>query len=239
MSFERGNGKFNINEYYNYLSIIKRNRMKHLGYMVACFVILLNVQLVNAQDDVKIGTQVWTSKNLDVSTFRNGDPIPEAKNAKEFQDAGDKGIGVWTYYAFDSKYGEVYGKLYNWYAVNDPRGLAPKGYHIPSDAEWTILIEALDGEIVAGKNLKSKTGWQKNGLKSGNGNNTSGFSALPGGECNRNGTFSTISQNGGWWSSSEGSAGSAWYRVLYNIDTQVLRGNSYKKFGLSVRCLKD
>ena len=67
MSFERGNGKFNINEYYNYLSIIKRNRMKHLAYMVACFVILLNVQLVNAKGDVKIGTQVWTSKNLDVS----------------------------------------------------------------------------------------------------------------------------------------------------------------------------
>ena len=192
-----------------------------------------------APSEVKIGTQIWITKNLDVHTFRNGDAILEATNKEEWQNAGENKTAAFCNYDFDSEIGKVYGKLYNWYAVNDPRGLAPKGWHIPSDAEWTILIEALGGESVAFKNIKSKTGWQKNGVKSGNGNNSSGFSALPGGECNRNGYFSAISQNGGWWSSSEGSAGSAWYRVLYNVDTQVLRGNSFKKFGLSVRCIKD
>jgi uncharacterized protein (TIGR02145 family) len=192
-----------------------------------------------APSEVKIGSQIWTTKNLDVSTFRNGEAIPEAKNAEEWKKAGENKTAAFCNYDFDSEIGKVYGKLYNWYAVNDPRGLAPKGYHIPTDTEWTILIEALGGESIAFKNIKSKTGWQKNGVKSGNGNNSSGFSALPGGECNRNGYFSAISQNGGWWSSSEGSAGSAWYRVLYNVDTQVLRGNSFKKFGLSVRCIRD
>jgi len=136
--------------------------MKHLGYIILCFVILCNVQLVNAQDDVKIGTQVWTSKNLDVSTFRNGDPIPQAKNAEEWKKAGENRQPAWCYYNNNEQNGKVYGKLYNWHAVNDSRGLAPNGYHIPSDAEWTILTDKLGGEEIAGKKMKSKQGWGYN-----------------------------------------------------------------------------
>ena len=242
MSFERGNGKFNINEYYNYLSIIKRNRMKHLGYMVACFVILLKVQLVNAQDDVKIGTQVWTSKNLDVSTFRNGDPIPEAKNAKEWVTASENKTAAYCYYDYDRKNGKVYGKLYNWHAVNDSRGLAPKGYHLPSDAEWTILTDMLGGEAIAGEKMKSKQGWRKNG-KYGNGNNSSGFNGLPGGYCDGDGigfgNFFGIAAYGYWWSSSEESLRNAWYRYLFYNSIRVGMGSDYEYGGLSVRCLRD
>ena len=133
--------------------------MKHLGYIILCFVILCNVQLVNAQDDVKIGTQVWTSKNLDVSTFRNGDPIPEAKSKEEWIKARKSKQPAWCYYNDDEQNVKTYGKLYNWYAVNDSRGLAPKGYHIPSDAEWSVLTDFLGGVVKAGEKIKSKTGW--------------------------------------------------------------------------------
>jgi uncharacterized protein (TIGR02145 family) len=107
--------------------------------------------------DVKIGTQVWMSKNLDVSTFRNGEPIPQVQDQEAWR--GLK-TGAWCYYANDrSSYGMKYGKLYNWYAVNDPRGLAPKGYHIPSDEEWTVLTDFLGGDGVAADKMKRKTGW--------------------------------------------------------------------------------
>ena len=95
------------------------------------------------------------TKNLDVATFRNGDPIPEAKSNEEWQKAGENKQPAWCYYDNDPKNGAIYGKLYNWYAVNDPRGLAPSGYHIPSDAEWTKLTDFLGGKTVAGDKMKS------------------------------------------------------------------------------------
>ena len=84
----------------------------------------------------KIGKQYWTTKNLNVSRFRNGDPIPEAKTKDEWIQAGIKKQAVWCYYDNDFKNGTKYGKLYNWYAVNDPRGLAPEGWDIPTDDDW-------------------------------------------------------------------------------------------------------
>jgi uncharacterized protein (TIGR02145 family) len=118
--------------------------------IVVVVVMLVQLSPVFSQD-VKIGTQVWMSKNLDVSTFRNGEAIPEAKSKEEWAKAGVNRQPAWCYYDNDSKNGKVYGKLYNWYAVNDSRGLGPKGYHIPSDAEWTILTDMLGGEKIAGQ----------------------------------------------------------------------------------------
>lgn len=183
---------------------------------------------------VTIGTQVWMSKNLDVSTFRNGDPIPQAKTNEEWEKAGENKQPAWCYYDNDPANGAKYGKLYNWYAVNDPRGLAPEGYHIPTDAEWTILTDYLGDD--AGTKMKSKSGWVSN---SGNGTNTSGFSGLPGGYRYGNGEFKNVGNDGGWWSSTEGILGSAWYRVLYDDDGGVYRDGYDKREGLSVRCLKD
>jgi uncharacterized protein (TIGR02145 family) len=128
--------------------------MKHTLFTLMLFL----TGLSNAQT-VTIGTQVWMTKNLDVSTFRNGDPIPEAKSNEEWEKAGENKQPAWCYYDNDPANGAKYGKLYNWYAVNDPRGLAPIEYHIPSDAEWTKLTDFLGGEGAAGTKMKSKSGW--------------------------------------------------------------------------------
>ena len=103
---------------------------------------------------VTIGTQVWMKENLNVSTFRNGDPIPEAKTAEEWKAAGAAKQPAWCYYDNDPKNGAKYGKLYNWYAVNDPRGLAPVGWHVPTKEELSDLINYLGGEYVAGRKMK-------------------------------------------------------------------------------------
>ena len=186
--------------------------------------------------EVKIGTQVWMTKNLDVTKFRNGDVIPEAKSAGEWKAYADAGEAAWCYYDNDPKNGEKYGKLYNWYAVNDPRGLEPKGWHIPSDDEWTVLTDYLGGEEKAGAKMKSKTGWAE-GV---NGTNSSGFSGLPGGGRSLDGTFGPIGGLGFWWSSTEVGTGFAWFRYLFYASGSVYRKGSFSKgSGFSVRCLRD
>ena len=186
-------------------------------------------------ESVKIGTQIWTIKNLDVSTYRNGDTIRHAQTPEEWRDAASKGEGAWCYYNHDPKNGEIYGKLYNWHAVKNSRGLAPSGYHIPSDLEWSLLTEYLGGEGIAGFKMKSTSGWANDG----NGNNSSGFNGLPGGTCDNNGDFYDITENGFWWSSSENSSDDAWSRGLFSSNTEVNRFNYSKNYGLSVRCLRD
>ena len=146
-------------------------------FLFASLAIILGLNPIFQAQTVTIGKQVWMTKNLDVSTFRNGDPIPEAKTNEAWKAAGENKQPAWCYYDNDPKNGTKYGKLYNWYAVNDPRGLAPAGYHIPTDAEWTVLTDYLGGEDVAFKKMKSPSGW----VKKGNGTNSSGFSGLPAG----------------------------------------------------------
>jgi uncharacterized protein (TIGR02145 family) len=209
--------------------------MKHLAYIILCFVMLCNVHLVNAQGDVKIGKQTWMSKNLDVSTFRNGEAIPEAKSKEEWAKAYKNKTAAFCYYDYDSKNGKVYGKLYNWYAVNDSRGLAPKGYHIPSDAEWTILTDFLGGGDIAGKKMKSKDGWSNGG----NGDNSSGFNGLAGGFNYYNGDCDDVGVGGNFGSSSTAPNNLALTRFLKHFDSKVGRGTTGWDWGLSVRCLKD
>jgi uncharacterized protein (TIGR02145 family) len=185
--------------------------------------------------EVKIGNQVWMLENLDVEKFRNGDSIPQAKTAEEWENAGKNNEPAWCYYDNDESNGTKYGKFYNWYAVNDPRGLAPDGYHIPTNADLTELTDGLGHENVAGTKMKSTSGW----YESGNGNNSSGFSALPGGYRYINGSFSDLGKVGNWWTSSESDTSNATSRFLnyYNVD--VFNYNSDKKNGFSVRCLRD
>ena len=182
---------------------------------------------------VTIGSQVWISTNLNVSTYRNGDLIPQEQNKEAW---GNLTTGAWCYYDNDTSNGSEYGKLYNWYAVKDPRGLAPKGYHIPTDAEWTILVSYLGGEYEAGTKMKSISGWADNG----NGTNSSSFSGLPGGGRGFSGGFGTIGDGGNWWSSSdEGTDNSAWYRNLISSDGNVSKHSNDRRVGFSVRCLRD
>jgi uncharacterized protein (TIGR02145 family) len=200
---------------------------------------------------VTIGTQVWMTKNLDVATFRNGDPIPQAKTIEEWMEAGKNEQPAWCYYENDIANGAKYGKLYNWYAVNDSRGLAPSGYHVSTDAEWTKLTDYLElddtidvsksidinyilGENAAGDKMKSTNGWAENG----NGTNESGFFGLPGGGLD-SGEFNLIGETGVWWSSTEDDTGNAWCRFLFYDNGFVGRYYGVKKSGFSVRCVKD
>ena len=200
------------------------------------FILLIGFGCISYAQTVTIGTQVWMTKNLDVATFRNGDPIPEAKTAEEWEKAGENQQPAWCYYNNDPANGAKYGKLYNWYAVNDSRGIAPAGYHIPSDAEWTKLNDFLGGEKVADTKMKSKSGWAENG----NGTNTSGFSGLPGGHCSYNGSFFDVGEDGFWWSSTENFTCLGGIRKLYYDQPDIVYRNLYnERNGFSVRCLRD
>jgi uncharacterized protein (TIGR02145 family) len=196
--------------------------------------------------EVKIGNQVWMSTNLNVSTFRNGDPIPQAKSNGEWSTAGKNNTPAWCYYKNETKNGVIYGKLYNWYAVNDSRGLAPEGWHIPTDEEWMKLIDNLGGNSMLGQvsvanELKNTSGWVDYNGKNGNGNNQSGFSALPGLYRGENGIWHSKSGlHGEWWSATETSVLYAYTYSIYNSDDVINRNNNrYMESGLSVRCVKD
>jgi len=187
---------------------------------------------------VKIGTQIWTTKNLNVSKFRNGDPITEALTAEEWVKAGKEGRPAWCYYENDPANGKIYGKMYNWFAVNDARGLAPKGWHIPTDAEWTVLTEFLGGEEVAGGKLK-EVGFDPNCPPNQYATNVTGFSALAGGCCQSNGDWALFGSFGYWWSSSEYDSHLAWQRAMMYFDGSIDIYANDKQNGNSVRCIKD
>ena len=155
-------------------------------------------------------------ENLSVETYSNGEVIPQVQDKKAWANLR---TGAWCYHDNDASNGPKYGKLYNWYAVNDPRGLAPKGFHIPSLAEWNILTSKTNnpkcttGTLLEDKITSGITGWDKNG----NGTNSSGFAGRPGGGRGSNGTFDNIGHSRGeaqititpggdfglWWSSTE------------------------------------
>ena len=190
----------------------------------------------NAYQTVTICNQIWTKSNLNVSKYRNGDVIPQVTDATQFAALT---TGAWCYYANNSANGRIYGKLYNWYAVNDSRGLAPIGYHIPTDAEWTTLTTCLNGPNDAGSQMK-ETGFShwwpySNPVET----NSSGFTALPGGM--RSDDFILMTKQGYWWSSTQGggSVNGAWIRIIsYNNDV-VQTGSVNKASALSIRCVKD
>jgi uncharacterized protein (TIGR02145 family) len=190
---------------------------------------------------VHIGAQVWMTENLNVDTFRNGEPIPHAQTAEEWMQAGLNKQPAWCYYDNNPANGEKFGKLYNWYAVNDSRGLAPDGWHVPTDEEWTELTKYLGGNNEVGFKLKSSNGWKSwlLGLKKGNGSNVCGFNALPGGYRKSIGDFFYIGCDGGWWSSSEDSSCSSWFRTLFYGDGNVGRDLSNQENGFSIRCIKN
>jgi len=223
---------------------------------IASVLSLLNILVAvgNAQTkdnipSVKIGTQIWTSKNLDVNTFSNGDLIPEARTYEEWKNECDSHRPAWCYYNNDSTNRRKFGKLYNWFAVNDPRGLCQSGWHIPSDQEWAILTEALGGADEAGAFLKSDFGWSDSRGKSGNGVNDSRFTGLPGGYRKGNnrdgGEFSGLGYNGIWWSSTttdliwEGERLRARFRnwMLNYISDGMVGTYGSENSGLSVRCI--
>ena len=172
---------------------------------------------------VQIGDQCWFAENLRTTTYLNGDAIP--------QDWISTTSGSMGFY----NNGPAYGGLYNWYAVDDARGLCPSGWHVPTDGEWTILTDHLGGESVAGGQMKTNYGW----FNGGNGTNSSGFSGLPGGYRDYYfESFLSAGNSGLWWSSSPDGS-SAWYLSLSNGNEDVYGFNANQRSGFSVRCVRD
>ena len=180
---------------------------------------------------VKIGNQWWMVENLKVIHYRNGDAIPTTW--------GNLTTGAYCNYDNNVNQATTYGRLYNWYAVTDSRNIAPAGWHIPSNAEWQILVDYLGGESVAGGKMK-EVGTAHWASPNTGATNESGFSALPGGLRGDNGTYSLISSSGFWWSATENDRDNAWYRGLNYFSSGVDLGTGGGKHcGLSVRCVKD
>ena len=192
---------------------------------------------------VTICNQTWTRNNLNVSKYRNGDVIPQVTDQVEWAALT---TGAWCYYGYGTPVGTVYGKLYNWYAVNYPRGLAPAGYHIPTDTEWTTLTTCLGGESNAGTEMKEygNAHWQCNVSCLAGNNNSSDFTAFGGGY--RSGISSYDARHFGdvfvgahFWSSSVNGQSDPWVRIIKAESDIVAKQNSTKKTGNSVRCIKD
>ena len=182
---------------------------------------------------VKIGTQLWTLKNLDVVTYRTGDVVPQVTDKDQWANLT---TGAWCYYNNDANNNSFHGKLYNWYAVNDSRGLAPEGWHIPSKDEWTTLVTFLGGDVAAGGKMKATTLWISPNTGA---TNESGFTALPGGYRKDYGDFGFIGTNGYWWFSKEHDTGTAVERSLSFEYTDCNMYYYDKRNGMSVRCVKN
>jgi len=187
-------------------------------------------------ESVTIGTQVWMVKNLNVTKYRNGDAIPNVTDTAQWRSLT---TGAYCNYDNATTNADTYGRLYNWYAVNDSRNIAPTGWHVASDAEWSILTNYLGGVNLAGSKLKESG--SSHWLVRNTGTNESGFTALPGGKrWHGDGTFGGIGMGGYWWTSSQGYIG-AQYRDICSYDSYVrysLYGEDVKE-GFSVRCVKD
>jgi uncharacterized protein (TIGR02145 family) len=193
--------------------------------------------------DIKIGKQVWMATNLKVTHFRNGNPIPIIGLSKEWIQASKEKKPACCFYLNDENNTNQFGLLYNWYAVSDPRGLAPNGYHIPSDKEWKTMIAALEDKNAPGNQLKSnRNEWKENA--SGNNNNT-GFTALPAGQREEGGGFSHLGEMSFWWTSTQDektttqNSPSAYFRRLNFYDQNIIRDMHDCGAGYSVRCFKD
>ncbi len=175
---------------------------------------------------VNIGGDNWMRENLNVSRFRNGDIIPEAKTDKEWATAFENGQPAWCYYENDSTNGLLHGKLYNWYAVKDPRGLAPLGWHIPTNQDWDRLIDSLGGYSEA-VNLYFNN----------NKNLNTEFNACPNGT--RAKKFGKEERFIFWWSSNEASKKHGWVELIDFKKRKTSFALAHKSFGIPVRCIED
>jgi len=189
----------------------------------------------NVYQTIKIGDQWWMMENLKVTHYRNGDPIPHVTDGGEWS-----GLYTGAYCAYDNDPANVstYGRLYNWYAVDDSRNIAPTGWHVPTNGEWQTLVDSLGGSSVAGGKMKEAgtTHWYPPNTGA---TNESGFSALPGGYRHYYGYFDSMGIYAYFWSSTKRYSYSAWDRELYYYYSRVYRYAVDKSHGFSVRCVQD
>ena len=186
-------------------------------------------------DVIEIGDQCWFAENLRTEHYANGDSIPGDLDDDDWEDIMWSSFGARAIYYNDTANLASYGRLYNWYAVDDPRGLCPSGWHVPSDEEWAILVDTLGGSQVAGGKMKSSPEdsppW--------NGTNESGFSGQPGGYINNQGQFGLGGNDGFFWTASPGLGDYKLHRRLLGQYSSVVSNGQWPMYGHSVRCLKD
>lgn len=188
----------------------------------------------NVYQTVTIGTQVWMAENLKVTHYRNGESIPIVTDADIWKDLT---TGAYCEYGNDVNRVVTYGRLYNWYAVNDSRNIAPVGWHVPSDEEWQILVDYLGGDDIAGRKMKEVG--TEHWMSINTATNESGFTALPAGSRGYNGVYLGICYNANFWSTTELFSYNAWLRTLYYNSSEVDHYYYDKVYGFSVRCVKD
>jgi len=191
----------------------------------------------NVYQVVKIGTQEWLVGNLKTTKYRNGDSIPEVTVKADW---GALTTGAWCYFNNDPALGAIYGKLYPWYAVNDPRGLAPAGWHVATTNDWGTLINSLGGDGLAGGKLK-ETGIAHWASPNTDATNEAGFTALPGSYRGYAGAFDVghLGFWGSWWAATDGDEFSAWCFSMFNDSGETGSFADRKGKGFSVRCVRD
>lgn len=190
----------------------------------------------NVYHRITIGSQIWLKENLKTTKYKNGDLIPNIPLNSAW---ANQSAGAYCNYNNNISNADIYGRLYNWYAVNDSRGLAPEGWRVASDSDWTLLTDFLGGESVAGGKLKEggTTHW---GTPNIGATNEVGFTALPGGYRTNSEGYTAINAIGSWWTSTSSTATEAWARGIFNDAATVDRGDYYqKRMGFSVRCIKN
>ena len=209
-----------------------------MKYLFLSLLYCLPYTLISAQDtfkSVKINKQVWMAKNLTVSKFRNGDIIPEAESDSDWVKAGREHKPAWCYYNQNKDTGRKYGKLYNYFAMMDTRGLAPSGWHIPNPKDWDTLHFSLGDWSAVGNKLKTTSGWKKGG----NGNNSTGFCALPAGKCSVKGKFTWLGTGTFFLTLPIYPSDFTQIEQLISFNSELSPGFSDFECGFSCRCIKD
>jgi len=187
----------------------------------------------NLYHTIVIGTQEWLVENLKVTHFGNGENIPEVTPDSIWSSLT---YGAYCNYGNDPANANIYGRLYNWFALVDSRDIAPIGWHVATDADWQTLVNFLGGEMIAGGALKDTILWAPPNT---GGTNSSGFSALPCGYRYFDGGYDNLGYDAHFWSSTENTGSLAWGRLVTHDSPQFNRGSGVKQAGFAVRCVKD
>ena len=166
---------------------------------------------------VQIAGLWWMQENLSVTRYQNGDSIPDG--TADHAAWAQLSTGAWAYPDSQAALRRSFGLLYNWYAVNDPRGLCPTGWRLPTHDEWTALTNALGGETKAGAVLKASQGW------------------LPAGFRGSDGTYGGLGAYAYWWSSTASGINGAWGRFVDGTQSGIFMMDGYKRSAFSVRCV--
>jgi len=189
----------------------------------------------NIYSSVIIGDQKWLGENLVVTNYQNGEPIPTGFSNTEWSELS---TGAYSYMADDPVYAEIFGNLYNWFAVDDSRGICPEGWHVPTDGEWQQMIDYLGGDDLAGGKLK-EAGFAHWLEPNEGATNESGFTALPGGGRGSHGGYGSFGNFGLFWTSTHNYGYGAWYQSLTSFGSGISRSHLALEAGHSVRCIQD